>query len=231
MGEATSAAVRAAEPFLQFQGITKSFPGVKALEDVSFGVRGGSVHALMGENGAGKSTLLKVLSGLYAPDDGRLLIGGVAHRFDSTAAAIRAAVAVIYQELHLVPELSVAENLFLGHLPNTGGWVRRAALRDKAREQLELLGEPIDPRVKVSSLPIGQRQMVEIAKALTRDAKVIAFDEPTSSLSSRETDRLFAVIRRLRDQGRAILYVSHRMDEIEAVCDAATVLRDGRHVE
>src|SRR4051812_1216759 len=122
-----------AAPFLRFDGVTKTFPGVKALQDVTFGVRDGSVHALMGENGAGKSTLLKVLSGLYTPDAGRLLIGGAEHRFTSTAAAIRAGVAVIYQELHLVPELSVAENLYLGHLPNAAGWVDRAPLRDRAR--------------------------------------------------------------------------------------------------
>ena len=185
----------------------------------------------MGENGAGKSTLLKILSGLYTPDDGRLFIGDTRHRFTSTAAAIQAGVAVIYQELHLVPEMSVAENLYLGHLPNKAGWIDRVTLNLRARRQMEMLGETIEPTVRLGSLPLGQRQMVEIAKALTRDATVIAFDEPTSSLSSRETDRLFAVIRKLKEQGRTILYVSHRMDEIEATCDAATVLRDGSHVE
>ena len=218
-------------PYLLFDSITKTFPGVKALQDVRFGVAEGSVHALMGENGAGKSTLLKVLSGVNIPDGGRLVIGGEEKKFASTADAIAAGVAVIYQELHLVPELSVAENLYLGHLPANGGWVNRATLRHNAAKQLQMLGEAIDPRARLGSLPIGQRQMVEIAKALTRDAKVIAFDEPTSSLSSRETDRLFDVIRRLKAQGKVILYVSHRMDEIEAVCDAATVLRDGGHVE
>jgi L-arabinose transport system ATP-binding protein len=217
--------------FLRFESITKTFPGVKALQDVSFGVAEGSVHALVGENGAGKSTLLKVLSGVNIPDSGRLVLGGVERRFTTTTSALRAGVAVIYQELHLVPELSVAENLYLGHLPNAVGWLNRGLLRRRALDQLRLLGEAIDPRAKLGSLPIGQRQMVEIVKALTRDAKVIAFDEPTSSLSSRETDRLFEVIRTLKAQGRAIVYVSHRMDEIEALCDAATVLRDGRHVE
>jgi L-arabinose transport system ATP-binding protein len=199
---------------------------------VSFGVSESSVHALMGENGAGKSTLLKILSGMYRPDaGGQLVVGGTPRVFESTAAAIRAGVAVIYQELHLVPELSVAENLYLGHLPKRFGLLNRATLYEKSRSMLQMLGEQIDPRAKLGSLPIGQRQMVEIAKALARDAKVIAFDEPTSSLSARETERLFDVIRRLRQQGRVILYVSHRMDEIYAVCDAATVLRDGRHVE
>jgi len=217
--------------YLQFDNISKGFPGVQALSNVTFGVNEGSVHALLGENGAGKSTLLKILSGVYQPNDGRLVIGGTPRAFHSTGDAIAAGVAVIYQELHLVPELSVAEDLYLGNLPASGGWVNRKLLRQNALRQLQMLGEDIDPRAKLGSLPIGQRQMVEIAKALTRDAKIIAFDEPTSSLSARETDKLFAVIRKLREQGKVILYVSHRMEEIYAVCDAGTVLRDGRHVE
>ena len=216
--------------FLQFEAIEKSFPGVRALRDVSFGCREGSVHALMGENGAGKSTLLKILSGVYQPTAGRLLLGGKPTAFQTTADALGAGVAVIYQELHLVPELSVAENLYLGHLPAAGGWVDRKRLNADAKRWLTQLGEDIDPRTKLGRLSLGQRQMVEIAKAIARDAKVIAFDEPTSSLSSRETDRLFDVIGQLKAQGRVVLYVSHRMDEIYAVCDAATVLRDGGHV-
>jgi L-arabinose transport system ATP-binding protein len=216
---------------LQFDSITKSFPGVKALADVSFGVAGGSVHALLGENGAGKSTLLKILSGVYRPDSGRILLNGEPHVFRSAAEAIHRGVAVIYQELHLVPEMTVAENLYLGHFPGKFGWVNRRVMRAKALEQLQTLGENISPRARVSSLPIGQRQMVEIAKSLARNARVIAFDEPTSSLSARETDRLFAVIRQLRAQGHVVMYVSHRMEEIFQICDAATVLRDGRHVE
>lgn len=217
--------------YLLFQGIEKSFPGVRALDGVTFGVGEGSVHALMGENGAGKSTLLKILSGAYVPTAGAVSLGGRPQVFGSTADAINAGVAVIYQELHLAPELSVAENLYLGHLPNRGGWVDRRTLLDRARRQLETLGEDIDPRARVGSLSIAQRQMIEIAKALSRDAKVIAFDEPTSSLTSRESERLFQVIKDLQNQGRVILYVSHRMEEIFAICDAATVLRDGRHVE
>ena len=221
----------AAPPHLTFEGITKTFPGVCALSDVSFDVAAGSVHALIGESGAGKSTLLKVLAGVNIPDSGRLLVNGQDRRFTSTTDALRAGVAVIYQELHLVPELSVAENIYLGHLPNRAGWVHRETLLDRAVKQLaELWETSINPAAKVGSLPIGQRQMVEIAKALTREATIIAFDEPTSSLSSRETERLFEVICRLKARGRAILYVSHRMDEIETICDAATVLRDGRHV-
>ena len=214
--------------YLQFESVSKNFPGVRALDEVSFAVGEGSVHALIGENGAGKSTLLKVLSGLYRPDAGRLVLGGQEQHFRSTSAAIRAGVAVIYQELQLVPELSVAENLYLGNLPRRLGWVNRKELIAAAARQLTNLGERIDPRAKLGSLPIGQRQMVEIAKALARNAKVIAFDEPTSSLSARETERLFAVIGQLKLSGRVILYVSHRLEEIFDVCDSATVLRDGR---
>jgi len=218
-------------PYLQFEGIGKSFPGVRALDSVSFGVAEGSVHALLGENGAGKSTLLKVLSGVYQPNEGRLVFGGHWRALANTAEAIAAGVAVIYQELQLVPHMSVAENLYLGHLPQRLGIVNRAKLLQESVRSLESLGEKIDPRAMLGSLSIGQRQMVEIAKALTRDAKVIAFDEPTSSLSSREVDRLFAVIEELKARGKVILYVTHRMVEVYQVCDSATVLRDGRHIE
>ncbi len=216
---------------LAFDRVSMEFPGVKALQEVSFAVRPGSVHALMGENGAGKSTLLKILSGAYRPTAGTVVIDGEACAFPDTGAALAAGVAVIYQELHLVPEMSVAENLFLGHLPQRGGFVKRAALYEAARAQLELIGEAIDPGTKVGRLPLAQRQMVEIAKALTRGARIIAFDEPTSSLSDREVQRLFTIIRELKARGCAILYVSHRMDEIFALCDAITILRDGQHVE
>jgi L-arabinose transport system ATP-binding protein len=218
-------------PYLQFDVLVKAFPGVRALDGVSFGVAEGSIHALIGENGAGKSTLLKILSGVYRPDAGCVRLAGEPRLFRSTAEAIDAGVAVIYQELHLVPELSVAENLFLGHLPQRCGWVLRRRLLEAARGQLLELGEDFDPRTAVGRLSIGQRQMVEIAKALARGAKVIAFDEPTSSLSHREVERLFAAIRRLKSQGRVLLYVSHRMEEISELCEAVTVLRDGRQVE
>jgi L-arabinose transport system ATP-binding protein len=188
------------------------------------------VHALLGENGAGKSTLLKLLSGAYRADSGTIELDQNPCRFHSTAEALRAGVAVIYQELHLVPQMSVAENFYLGHMPAAMGWVRRGKMLEMARAQLAAIGEQINPRAKVASLPIAQQQMIEIAKALTRDARVLAFDEPTSSLSSREVDRLFEIIRRLRDQGRVILYVTHRMEEVYRLCGAATVLRDGRRV-
>jgi len=216
---------------LQFDRVSLEFPGVKALQEVSFEVRAGSVHALMGENGAGKSTLLKILSGAYRPSAGSLAIDGQPRAFQSAADALAAGVAVIYQELHLVPEMSVAENLFLGHLPQRAGLVNRRELAAAAQRQLDLIGESIDPATKVGRLPLAQRQMVEIAKALTRGARIIAFDEPTSSLSDREVRRLFAIIRDLKSRGCAILYVSHRMEEIFALCDRITILRDGRHVE
>ncbi|MEI6808075.1 MAG: L-arabinose ABC transporter ATP-binding protein AraG [bacterium] len=217
--------------YLQFDSISKSFPGVRALDRVSLSVSEGSVHALIGENGAGKSTLLKILSGAYRPDEGRILLGGQPHVFSTTSAAITAGVAVIYQELHLAPNLSVAENVFLGRLHQRGGWLNKRKLFEATRREMEALGEDIDPNANVGRLSIAQRQMVEIAKALARSAKVVAFDEPTSSLSARETERLFRVIQDLKQRGRVILYISHRLEEIYRICDSATVLRDGRHVE
>ena len=218
-------------PYLQFVNVSKGFPGVQALLDVSFGVEEGTVHALCGENGAGKSTLLKVLSGVHKPDSGTLNIAGQDTVFSAASEAIRSGVAVIYQELHLVPDLTVAENLYLGHFPSTLGWVKQSDLRSDCQRLLQSLSLQVSPDDKVGSLPIALRQMVEIAKALTRDAKIIAFDEPTSSLSSREVESLFKTINQLKAEGRVILYVSHRMDEIQHLCDAATVLRDGKHVE
>lgn len=217
-------------PALVFDGLTMEFPGVRALDHVTFGVAPGSVHGLMGENGAGKSTLLKILSGAYRPTRGGLRFGDTTKVFDSTAEAIAAGVAVIYQELHLVPDMTVAENLLLGRYPRKGLFLDRAALRAEATRLLELVGEDISPDTRLGRLSLAQRQMVEIAKALGRGATTVAFDEPTSSLSEKETRRLFAIIRDLKARGHAILYVTHRMDEVYALCDAATVLRDGRHV-
>ncbi|TKC91829.1 L-arabinose ABC transporter ATP-binding protein AraG [Trinickia terrae] len=218
-------------PYLQLDGITVSFPGVLALDRVSFDVRAGEVHGLMGENGAGKSTLLKVLSGVNDPQAGALRLGGVERRFANTKAAIDAGIAIIYQELHLVPELTVAENLMLGQLPGRFGVLDKRSLVERAMGTLARLGEQIDPNAQVKDLSIGQRQMIEIGKALMRDARVIAFDEPTSSLSSRETKQLFEIIDALRAEGRAIVYVTHRMDEVYELCDRVTVFRDGRSIE
>ncbi|HBI09063.1 MAG TPA: L-arabinose ABC transporter ATP-binding protein AraG [Franconibacter pulveris] len=219
-----------AAPYLSFRGIGKSFPGVKALSDISFDCHAGQVHALMGENGAGKSTLLKILSGNYTPTTGSIAIQGNEVAFNDTTAALNAGVAISYQELHLVPEMSVAENIYLGQIPHKGGIVNRSLLNYEAKLQLEHLGLNIDPQTPLKYLSIGQWQMVEIAKALARNAKIIAFDEPTSSLSAREIENLFRVIRELRKEGRVILYVSHRMEEIFALSDAITVFKDGRYV-
>lgn len=217
-------------PYLSFRGIGKTFPGVKALSDISFDCHAGQIHALMGENGAGKSTLLKILSGNYAPTTGTLAIKGQDMSFSDTTAALNAGVAIIYQELHLVPEMTVAENIYLGQLPHKSGIVNRSLLNYEAGLQLKHLGLDIDPQTPLKYLSIGQWQMVEIAKALARNAKIIAFDEPTSSLSAREIENLFRVIRELRKEGRVILYVSHRMEEIFALSDAITVFKDGRYV-
>ena len=215
---------------LSFNGIGKTFPGVKALDAISFTAYPGQVHALMGENGAGKSTLLKILGGAYSPSSGHVQIGEQTMAFKCAADSIASGVAVIHQELHLVPEMSVAENLFLGHLPARFGLIKRHALREQALACLKGLADEIDPFEKVGRLSLGQRQLVEIAKALSRGAHVIAFDEPTSSLSAREIDRLMAIIARLRDQGKVVLYVSHRMEEVFRICNAVTVFKDGRYV-
>ncbi|WP_027250898.1 L-arabinose ABC transporter ATP-binding protein AraG [Photobacterium halotolerans] len=216
---------------LEFRQISKHFPGVKALSGISFRVSSGSVHALMGENGAGKSTLLKTLSGLYQPTSGELVINDQPVRLSSTVDALEQGIAIIYQELNLVPELSVAENIYLGQLPTRNGKVDTETLNRNASAQLARLGEDFDPSLPLKTFSIGQWQMVEIAKALSRNATIIAFDEPTSSLSQREIDNLFKVIRELRDDGKIIVYVSHRMEEIFSLCDAITIFKDGTHVQ
>ncbi|GGE05346.1 L-arabinose ABC transporter ATP-binding protein AraG [Aureimonas endophytica] len=213
--------------FLEFSGLTKSYPGVRALKGVGFSVPAGHVHGLMGENGAGKSTLIRILSGDTRPDGGTIRIDGAEQHFTRARDAFDAGVVVVHQELQLVPNLSVAENLRLGRTPSRGGIVRFRTLFDEVGRTLREIGVEIDPAAKVSSLSIGERQMVEIAKAVMIDARVIALDEPTSSLSSRESEILFRLIDRLRASGKVILYVSHRLDEIFRLCDGCTVLRDG----
>jgi len=215
---------------IAFHDVGKVFPGVVALDGVSFSVAGGEVRALIGENGAGKSTLLKILAGHHPPDSGALAVDGVERRFARPRDSRDAGIAIIHQELQLFPDLSVAENLMLGTLPSRRGVVDRRSLRERAAAVLGRLGEPIDADARLGGLPIGQRQMVEIGRALLRDARIIAFDEPTSSLSARETERLMRIVGDLRADGCAILYVSHRMEEVYALADSATVLRDGRHV-
>ncbi|WP_046079040.1 L-arabinose ABC transporter ATP-binding protein AraG [Halomonas sp. HG01] len=219
------------DPYLRFDGISVEFPGVRALDGVSFAAHAGQVHALMGENGAGKSTLLKVLSGVNRVTEGALWLGGERHVFANARQALRQGIAIIYQELTLSPNLSVAENLLLGQLPARRGFVDRRRMRDEALRILRDLGEDeIHPSTKVRDLSIGQQQMIEIGRALLRDAKVIAFDEPTSSLSVQETRQLKRIVQRLRDEGRVVLYVTHRMEEVFEMCDAVTVFRDGQHI-
>ncbi len=217
-------------PVLQFENVTKTFPGVKALNGVSFEAHAGQVHGLLGENGAGKSTLLKILGGQYRPDGGRLLLNGQPCDFHSAGDAIAAGIAVIHQELQYVAELTVAENVLLGRLPTRFGLVDHGAARKRVAEKLASIGVDLDPAAKLSDLSIAQRQMVEICKAVMQDAQVIAFDEPTSSLSHRESEILFRLVHSLRAEGRTLIYISHRLEELYALCDACTIFRDGRKV-
>ena len=218
--------------YLEFLSVRKTFPGVVALDNVSLQVKEGSVHGLIGENGAGKSTLLKILSGAYYPTSGEIRIDGVRKDFHTTREALDAGIAVIYQELNLVPEMTVAENLLLGHMPRKKtGLIDRKKLNEIAKGELEFLLEGISPETKVKSLSIGQRQMIEIGKALLHDAKIIAFDEPTSSLSEREIKQLYKILDELKSKGHSVIYVTHRMEEIFDVCDEVTVFRDGKKIE
>lgn len=219
------------EWLLEMREIVKSFPGVKALDKVSFRLRRGSVHALMGENGAGKSTLMKCLFGMYSPDEGEIVLDGVPVRFKNPTEALRHGVAMVHQELNQALSRTVMDNIWLGRYPTVGGVAvsERRMLRDTHRI-FESLGITVDPRRVMSTMSVSDRQMVEIAKAVSYDARVIVFDEPTSSLNDREAAHLFRIIRMLRDRGCGIIYISHKMEEILAISDEVTVMRDGRHV-
>ena len=217
---------------LELLHISKTFPGVKALSDVSMQVAKGSVHALLGENGAGKSTLLRILSGLMAADSGTFQIAGKPAILHSPKAARNCGIAMIHQELQQVPELSVAQNMFLGRSLNWAGILNdHSKMRKLAREHLAQLDATIDVTAKIGSLPVAQRQLVEIAKATLFDASIIAMDEPTSSLTPREFKKLAKVIADLSAQGVAVIYVSHKLDEVFQVASTATVLRDGKKIE
>jgi ABC-type sugar transport system ATPase subunit len=219
------------EPVLQMRGIGKRFPGVHALDGVDFEVRPGEVHALLGENGAGKSTLIKIMAGVHVPDEGEYLVDGEPVTFGSPKDAHAHGVSVVFQELSQVESLSVAENVFFGRLPSTAfGTVDRATLHRETSRLLHVVGLSVDPGSRIGFLSVAQRQLVEIAKALSLDAKVIAMDEPTSALSYAEIETLFALIGRLTEQGVGIVYVSHKLEELFRVCDRVTVLRDGRKV-
>lgn len=218
-------------PVLEMRGISKTFPGVRALNDVSLTLYPGEVHSLMGENGAGKSTLMKILSGAYTADaGGEIRIGGEVATINGPQSARELGVAVIYQELALCPSLSVAENIYLGRELRHGMRVARREMEAGCAGILERLGAGFRADTVVSTLSIAERQLVEIARALEAKARILVMDEPTTPLSSRETDRLFALIRQLRADGMAIVYVSHRMAEIYELSDRVSVLRDGTYV-
>ena len=219
------------EVMLRIDGITKSFGSVIALRDGELTVRTRSVHALMGENGAGKSTLVKVIAGLYAPDSGRMVLGGEPVAFRNTADAKAAGIAIVYQEPTLLPDLSVMENIFMGRLPRTGlGNLDRSRMRAEATELFRRLGVAIDPERVAEGLSIADQQIIEIAKAISMDARVLIMDEPTAALSPAEVQRLFTITRALRDEGCAILFISHRFEEVWDLCDTITVMRDGAYV-
>lgn len=216
---------------LAMKGITKQFYGVKALEDVSFELRKGEVHALVGENGAGKSTLMKVLAGIYSPDEGTIELNGRTIQIGSPQQSQKHGFAIIHQELNLVPYMSVAENIFLGRERRTAGvFSNFRAMVEETRRLLDQFGLALDPEAKVSTLSIGEMQIVEIVKALSVNSEVLIMDEPTAVLEEREAGRLFELIRRFKAQGVSIVYISHRLHELKGICDRITVLRDGRNV-
>src|SRR6267143_1475740 len=218
-------------PLLQMQGIDKSFPGVQALHDVALQVRGGEVHALVGENGAGKSTLMRILGGVHQRDRGEILWHGRPLEIRSPLEARAHGISIIHQELNQVPGLSVAENIFLGREPRRAlGWVDWTQMRVRATRLLADLGLSIDPRRRLGTLTVAEQQLVEIAKALSSDAELVIMDEPTAALTSEETQRLFGFIRDLRARGVAVIYITHRLEEVFSIADRVTVLRDGQYV-
>ena len=216
---------------LEMRNITKEFPGVKALDGVSLTVRPGTVHALMGENGAGKSTLMKCLFGIYAKNAGTIVLDGKEVDFKSSKEALENGVAMVHQELNQALTRSVMDNLWLGRYPKVAGlMVSESVMRKRTREIFEELDVHVDPKAIMSTLPVSQRQMVEIAKAVSYNAKIIVFDEPTSSLTEAEVEHLFRIINMLKERGCGIIYISHKMDEILRISDEVTIMRDGQWV-
>jgi ABC-type sugar transport system ATPase subunit len=219
-------------PLLKLQGVTKHFGGVTALENVDFDLRAGEIHALLGENGAGKSTLIKILGGIHAPDRGRITLGGEEATIRSVAEADRLGIRLIHQELSLAPNLSVAENIYLGREETRWGWLQRGGIFAAAERLVASLGldEIRNVRALVAELSVAHQQLVEIARALSCQARILVLDEPTSALSEAETEALFATLRRLRTQGVGMIYISHRLEEILRLADRITVLRDGHSI-
>ena len=214
--------------FFEMRGISKSFPGVKALNNVGFSVAEGEVRALVGENGAGKSTLMKILNGNYKKDTGAILIDGKEVDITDPQVADAHGITIIFQELNLVDELSVAENIFAGRLSKKGKLVNWKELNEKAKVLLNRISFDVDPRKLVGSLTVAEKQMVEIAKALSRNSRIILMDEPSATLTKKELDALFQIIRDLKASGIAVIYISHRMEEIFEICESVTVMRDGQ---
>ena len=219
-------------PLLEMKNIVKEFPGVRALDGVSFTLNAGEFHALVGENGAGKSTLMKVLSGVYPAGtyEGEILIGDKPHQFKGISDSENAGIAIIFQELSLVKELTVGENIILGKEPSKFGVINWSELYHKTAHLLEKLNLPIDPRVPVGTLGIGQQQLVEIAKALSQDARILVLDEPTAALTESEVETLFTILRNLKERGVGMIYISHKLGEVFEMSDRITVLRDGKTV-
>lgn len=218
---------------LKMESITKSFPGVKALDGVSLTVKAGTVHALMGENGAGKSTLMKCLFGVYAKDGGKIYLDGKEVNFKNSKEALENGVAMVHQELNQALKRSVMDNMWLGRLPTVSKFLpftSEKKMYDKTKKVFDSLGLDIDPKAIMEKLPVSQRQMAEIAKAVSYEARVIVFDEPTSSLNESEAERLFNIISSLKAQGCGIIYISHKMEEILRISDTVTVMRDGKHI-
>ena len=217
-------------PLLQMQGIHKRFPGVHALKGVNLDLYAGECLALLGENGAGKSTLIKILGGAHQPEEGQLSLDGQPLEIHRPQDALGAGIAVIYQEFNLVPELSARENIFLGQEPSRIGILPASQERKKAKVLFQQLGADIDPGTKCKDLSVAGQQLVEIAKALATNARILVMDEPSATLSQNEIEGLFKVIRGLKEKGIGIIYISHRLDEIDTICDRATVLRDGEYI-
>jgi methyl-galactoside transport system ATP-binding protein len=218
------------EPLLRIEGVNKTFSGVYVLRDVGLEVKGGTVHALMGENGAGKSTLMKCLFGIYTEDSGRFFLNGQEFNFTDPKHALENGVSMVHQELNQVTQRTISDNIWLGRYPKKGIFVDERGMDRATRELFEQMSIHLDPGTPLNRLSVSQRQMVEIAKAISYDAKVIVLDEPTSSLTENETNLLFTIIRSLKKEGVSIIYISHKMDEIFSIADEVTVLRDGKYV-
>ncbi|MDL2324892.1 sugar ABC transporter ATP-binding protein [Ruminococcaceae bacterium OttesenSCG-928-A16] len=219
-----------AEELFRMEGISKSFPGVKALQNVSFSVNKGEVHGLVGENGAGKSTLMKVMSGVYRADEGKIFIENQEVKIDSVAKGHQLGVNIIFQELNLAPHLSVADNIFIGRPPKKGPIISDRQMHADAKKILDELGININTHTVVRNLSVAQQQMVEIAKAISYNSKILVLDEPTAALSEKEIAQLFEIIRNLQKKGVGMVYISHRMEELGQICERVTVLRDGQYI-